>query len=100
MDCKETQKNIRPFLDNELNFREEGEFLDHVCNCKDCMEEMSIVYLVSDGFEDFEESGDANMTEKLNKKIQTALYKQSFVRKAVRFGTAIVVFLICVLFLV
>ena len=44
MNCKETEKLIPIFLDKKLNTRELDRFLEHVENCNECMEELTIQY--------------------------------------------------------
>lgn len=49
MDCKEAIKMIPDFLNHKLNSRELRNFLDHMKECKECKEELSIQFLVQEG---------------------------------------------------
>ena len=49
MNCKETEKLIPSFLVKQLNNRELNQFLLHVETCPECMEELTIQYLVMIG---------------------------------------------------
>lgn len=70
MDCKEVQKNISCYLDGKLNTKQMMRFLDHVENCSDCMEELSIQYLVEEGTARLEEGRGFDLNRELKKKIE------------------------------
>lgn len=97
MNCKETQRAIRPFLEGELRTQEAQEFVCHVRSCKECMEELSISYLVTEGLNLFEESGDADIKKRLEEKLDNAMKKKKM-RKQLKAGVfALVAFVACAL---
>lgn len=49
MKCKETEKMIPLFLEDELETEELREFMEHIEKCDECKEELSIQFLVSEG---------------------------------------------------
>ena len=49
MDCKETQRCIALFLKDELDNDTAFSFAEHVYACKECMEELTIEYLLVEG---------------------------------------------------
>ena len=49
MTCKETEKMIPLFLEDELDTEDLHEFMEHIEKCGDCKEELSIQFLVSEG---------------------------------------------------
>ena len=51
MKCKEAEKEIPSFLNDELDGRDLAEFVDHIEDCPECMEELSIQFLVAEGLE-------------------------------------------------
>lgn len=71
MDCKEVQKNIAAFLDEELSGKQAGKFLHHIEQCPECKEELSIQYLVREGMVRLEEGGSFD----LNKDLKTLIAK-------------------------
>jgi len=75
MDCKEVQKNITAFLDEELDGRKAQRFLDHIGQCSECREELSIQYLVKEGMVRLEEGGSFDLGKDLNSLI-TGSYKK------------------------
>ena len=56
MNCLETQKRIRAFLDGTLPDPEMEAFLSHMDTCKDCREELEIYYTVDQALKE-DESG-------------------------------------------
>ena len=66
MNCKETEKMIPLFLTDKLNNRELSHFLSHVESCDECMEELTIQYLVMTGTSLIEEGKSFNLRKALN----------------------------------
>ena len=58
MDCKETEKKIPSFLQDELDGSRLEEFIAHVENCAECKEELSIQFLVAEGLERLEQGAE------------------------------------------
>lgn len=51
MDCKETQRLMRQFLEDKLDADTARDFIMHVLSCKECMDELTIEYLISGGMQ-------------------------------------------------
>ena len=66
MNCKEAEKMIPVFLVKQLNNRELDQFLLHVEDCPECMEELTIQYLVMIGTSLIEEGKSFNLRKALN----------------------------------
>lgn len=66
MNCKEAEKMIPAFLVKQLNNRDLNEFLMHVEDCPECMEELTIQYLVMIGTSLIEEGKSFNLRRALN----------------------------------
>ncbi len=49
MNCKEAEKMIPLFLEDNLDTEDLREFLEHIEKCRECKEELSIQFLVSEG---------------------------------------------------
>ena len=49
MKCKEAEKLIFLFLEDELEDEDLREFMDHVEKCEECKEELTIQFLVLEG---------------------------------------------------
>ena len=75
MDCKEVQKNITAFLDDELDGRSSESFLGHIKECPECREELSIQYLVREGTARLEEGGSFDLNKDLEDLITSSSQK-------------------------
>lgn len=75
MNCKETEKMIPLFLSEKLNNRELNQFLSHVENCSECMEELTIQYLVMTGMSLIEDGKSFDLRKALNELISGARTK-------------------------
>ena len=66
MNCKEAEKMIPAFLVKQLNNSELDQFLLHVEDCPECMEELTIQYLVMIGTSLIEEGKSFDLRKALN----------------------------------
>ncbi len=57
MDCKDEEKMIPVFLQDELDIKVLNQFIEHIDGCPECMEELSIQFLVAEGLERLEDKG-------------------------------------------
>ena len=55
MDCQEAQALINKYVHNELDLKTLEDFLLHVEQCPDCMEELEVYYIVFQGFRRLDE---------------------------------------------
>lgn len=65
MNCKEAEKKIPFFLDDELDGIDLAEFVEHIEDCPECKEELSIQFLVTEGMEQLEQGNNFNLQEAL-----------------------------------
>ncbi len=72
MDCKETQRMISGFLDDELEVRSLEHFLNHIEECKSCREELTIQFLVEVGTKRLEDGTNFNLSEELEHMMKDA----------------------------
>lgn len=75
MNCKETEKKIPSFLQDELDGAKLEEFIEHVENCPECKEELSIQFLVTEGLERLEGGNNFNLQEELLMKLEGAEHR-------------------------
>ena len=75
MNCKETEKMIPSFLGKQLSCRELNQFLLHVEECSECMEELTIQYLVMIGSSLIEEGKSFHLKKALNELLAEARSK-------------------------
>ena len=75
MDCKETRKNIYKFIEDGLDGKELQSFMKHVSECEECMEELAIQYLVTEGMQHLETESAFDLQSRLEKKMEGARKK-------------------------
>lgn len=72
MNCKETEKMISLFLQDELEGKSLEQFVEHIEQCSECKEELSIQFLVSEGMERLEEGNNFNLQNALSDRLGDA----------------------------
>ncbi|WP_026660306.1 zf-HC2 domain-containing protein [Butyrivibrio sp. AC2005] len=65
MDCKEFQRMIPGFLDDELDNYSLEAFLNHMEKCKSCKEELTIQFLIEAGIQRLEDGSTFNLATEL-----------------------------------
>lgn len=70
MECKDAEKLIPEFLDSELDVHTMEKFLKHVDECPECMEELSIQYLITEGTLRLEDGGTFDLSKELNELLE------------------------------
>ena len=72
MNCKEAEKKIPSFLNDELDGDDLAEFVEHIEECPECKEELSIQFLVAEGLEQLEQGNNFNLQEALVETLDNA----------------------------
>lgn len=72
MTCKEAEKMIPLFLDDDLDTDDLREFLEHIEQCEECMEELSIQFLVSEGLARLEAGNVFDLKNELDFRMEEA----------------------------
>ena len=75
MNCKEAEKKIPYFLQDEMDGSKLKEFVEHVDACPECREELSSQFLVAEGLERLEEGNNFNLQEELLMKLESAEHR-------------------------
>lgn len=70
MDCKEFEKKIPSFLQNNMDYESMEAFHKHMSECDNCKEELSIQFLVAEGIRHLEEGDVFNLDEELSGRIE------------------------------
>lgn len=81
MDCKEFERRIPLFLQNNMDYESMEEFHKHMSECANCKEELSIQFLVSEGIKHLENGDVFNLDEELSGRIEAS--RRSHYRKGV-----------------
>lgn len=69
IECNVCEKMIGGFLNDNLSVYDMDLLLHHIDGCASCMDELTIQYLVTEGFLNVEKSGDYNLVEALDRKL-------------------------------
>lgn len=72
MTCKEIEKQIPSFLNDSLDGDDLAEFVNHIKQCRDCEEELTIQYLSIEGLARLEEGASFSLDDELKSKISRA----------------------------
>lgn len=89
MTCLEAQSSIIAYIENRLEKDKKIEFLRHVKNCDDCMEELDIYYTMIEGMHQMDSnlpiSRDfkAELDLRIDREFKQDRKKRSFVRSSV-----------------
>lgn len=75
MTCNEAVRMIPDFLNDDLDIDTLEEFLTHLGSCSECMEELTIMALVTDGLSRLEEGSSFNVGDVLRARIDKAKHK-------------------------
>lgn len=69
MECKEAERLIRKFIDDELDYGESIEFMEHIHACENCREELAIQFLVTEGMANLEQGSVFDLQGELNRRL-------------------------------
>lgn len=77
MVCRDWQRRIPDFLDDQMPVSELEKFIDHVKDCGDCHEELEIMFILSVGLKELEhDTGMSyNFKHMLEDKLKRARYQ-------------------------
>ncbi len=76
MDCNKAEKLIPKFLKKECTEKEEIALLEHIKECPDCKEEMTIQLLLSEGLNRLESGGSFDLNEELEKRLKNTKHEK------------------------
>ncbi|AOZ96558.1 Putative zinc-finger [Butyrivibrio hungatei DSM 14810] len=65
MTCKDIEKLIPSFLDDDLDNKDLSEFISHIESCSECKEELTIQFLVKVGMKRLEDGNTFNLRDEL-----------------------------------
>ncbi|MSS63370.1 hypothetical protein [Velocimicrobium porci] len=68
MDCKETQANIELFVKDKLDVKKLKEFLYHVEQCEECMDELEVYFTLYSGMQILEKDKDSGIDYRVDLK--------------------------------
>ena len=99
MDCKETQRCIALFLKDELDNETALSFAEHVYACQECMEELTIEYLLLEGINRLENADDIDVKSELEEKLNRIITRKRIYGRIKAGLFLVILMLICIVFL-
>ena len=81
MTCNETVRLIPDFLKDELDIDTLESFITHIESCSDCMEELTIMTLVTEGLNRLEDGSSFNVNDVVNFRINAAVHRVRMKRR-------------------
>ncbi|NLL79814.1 MAG: zf-HC2 domain-containing protein [Clostridiales bacterium] len=103
MECREAERLVGKFIDDEMDSVELSDFLEHVEHCGSCMEELSIQFLVEEGMHRLEEGNTFDLQNELLSRLDAArkqVMRRKTVFKALYYGEMAAIILILILTIV
>lgn len=103
--CKQEEKLILPFIRDTLDNRTKRQFLNHLDHCDQCLEELSIQFLVTIGMQRLENGDAFDLNRELRGRIATerrhlhildSLQGALFAAQAITLLLSVLIFLIVV----
>ena len=73
LECAEVEKQIKPFLDWELNDTDAERFINHLHECPVCKEEFAIQYLISEGLKHLEDGSAFNLNHEMGIRLDSSV---------------------------
>lgn len=70
LDCKDYEKLIPDFLADKLDSENTEKFIAHIEGCQECMEELSIQFLITEGMNRLEQGSTFELTKELSTLIE------------------------------
>ncbi len=98
MDCKEAQRCIHLFLKDELDLDTAYQFVEHISSCSECMEELTVEYLLLEGISRLENAEDIDVQSELEDRLNRAITRKK-VYKQLKAGLFLVGSMIVCMFL-
>ena len=67
--CKDVENYLQPYLEDKLNFSDTKVLLEHLKDCRECMDELEIRYLLYEGLKRLEKGHNLNLKAELEERI-------------------------------
>lgn len=100
MDCKEAQRLVHSFLKGEMSEQKRYEFIMHVRICKECMDELRLEFITTEGLNLLDEDDSIDLNSYLDKILATGVHKNKVKRHVKASFVAVAAVIACVLLLV
>ncbi len=86
MDCKEFEWLIPDFIEKKLDYLSLKRFSEHMEQCENCKEELTIQFLVTEGIQRLEDGGAFDLQKELNQRLGEARYRLKIHGRFIKLG--------------
>lgn len=86
MDCKEFEKLIPDFFERKMDFLTLNQFNQHMKECSECKEELTIRFLVTEGIQRLEEGDAFDLQKELGQHLEESERKIKKSKRFLRMG--------------
>lgn len=97
MDCKEFEKLIPDFIAGALDYPTLKQFSAHMEECRECREELTIQFLVTEGIQRLEDGSAFDLQKELNGRMEDARRRVRFHGSFMRIGRVMEIAAVCIL---
>ncbi len=99
MDCKEAQRCIPSFLKDALDRDTEFRLVEHIISCSECMEELTVEYLLTEGISRLQNAEDIDVQSELDDRLNRTITRRKVYKqlKAGLFLVGSLIFFILIL---
>lgn len=97
MDCKEFERLIPGFIEQKLDYPSLKCFIEHMEQCPDCKEELTIQFLVTEGTQRLEDGGAFDLQKELNQRLEESKRKLKIHGRFMKLGIVMEVIAACLL---
>ncbi len=102
MKCANCEKLIPDFINQKMNYQTLKRFCDHILNCPDCREELTIQFLVTEGMTRLEEGDAFDLNRELSRRMAEARKRLYRTERLIRAGSVFELFamtvVLCIVF--
>lgn len=89
MDCKDIEKMMPDFVSKNLSYKHLKQFMDHVETCKECKEELTIKFLITEGMVRLEQGSAFDLQKELADRMEEARTSMQSHRMVKYIGTTL-----------
>lgn len=68
--CKDIEMKITDFINRKLEYRELVQFVEHIEDCENCREELTIQFLIAEGMARLEDGSAFDLQKELNSRME------------------------------
>lgn len=97
MDCKEFERLIPGFVEDQLAYSSMKRFCGHLEQCADCREELIIQFLVTEGVQRLEDGEAFDLQKELDRKLNRMKKKIRVHGNMIKLGVAMEIAAVCIL---